>query len=138
MSARPFTHAFARCFPASEPRLGSVAASYITSCTFSPPRLSSRRGYNPRFSALTCEIKRIKSVSVSGGDRACSLISLPNRCGSPPVTARYARSVTPSLWMIHGYKLPPTGMSRGGKQHVCRAINLPAFNGLFSSSMSRR
>lgn len=86
----------------------------------------------PRVSELICEIKGRKSVSVSGGDHACSLIFLPNRPGSLPGTVGYARSVTSSLWMIHGYKLPPKGMGRGGKALYFRAINLCAFNAVFS------
>lgn len=86
----------------------------------------------PHVSELICEIKGRKSVSVSGGDHACSLIFLPNRPGSLPGTVRYARSVTSSLWMIHGYKLPPKGMGRGGKALYFRAINLCAFNVVFS------
>lgn len=118
------------CFPAGEARLlaGSYITRYKSSFLSSPVTL----GVERRVSALTRELKRIKSVSVSAGDHVCSLIFLPNRCGSLPDTARYARSVTSSLWMIHGYKLPPTGMSRGGEQRICRAINLRTFNGMFS------
>lgn len=86
----------------------------------------------PRVSVLTCEIKGIKSVSVSGGDHVCSLIFLPNRRGSLPGTVPYARSVTSSLWMIHGNKLPPTGMGWGGKAHTFNTINLCTFNSVFS------
>lgn len=111
--------------------LGTISGSYKTSYKYFFSSLVTLRT-EPRVSELICEIKGRKSVSVSGGDHACSLIFLPNCPGSLPGTVRYARSVTSSLWMIHGYKLPPKGMGRGGKALYFRAINLCAFNVVFS------
>lgn len=111
--------------------LGTISGSYKTSYKYFFFSLVTLRT-EPHVSELICEIKGRKSVSVSGGDHACSLIFLPNRPGSLPGTVRYARSVTSSLWMIHGYKLPPKGMGRGGKALYFRAINLCAFNVVFS------